>query len=299
MSRRRVRSRAVAGPRPGVAAGTGAPSNSARRGKSVLDSAAGQQCGGASSVRDASRDRLLRSGAHGLGVSRRHRDRHAAPADAPDVLALVPLVRSIVGHARLPSGTIERDDLFQVGMEAVVRAATRYRPDSPATFSTFAAHRIRGAMQDYLRSERPGTRRYPAVRPRSLEESVGDQRDGGQMLLGEKLLSWDPEPSDPLLLAQVETLIDALPGALSCAVRLSAEADLSIHDIATIEGVSDTAINQRLKRARAILKPRIERLMSTPLVDAGRPPSPAWMDRPPHRLVGDPGFRAPTPPLAV
>ena len=296
MSRRRVGSRAVAGPRPATAAATGAPSIFTRRGRSrVLDSAAGQQCGGTSSVRDASHDRLLPSGAHGLGVSGRHRDRHAAP----EVLALVPLVRSIVEDVRFPSATIERDDLFQVGMEAVVRAATRYRPDSPATFSTFAAHRIRGAMQDYLRSEHPGTRRYPGVRPRSLEESVGDQRDGQQLLLGETLPSWDPEPPDPLLLAQIETLIDALPNVLSSAVRLSAEADLSTHDIAMLEGVSEWAISHRLKRARAILQPRIERLMSATLVDAGPPPSPAWMDSPPHRLVGDPGIRAPTPPLAV
>ena len=110
MSRRLVRSRAVAGPRPATAAGTGGPSISGRRRESgVLDSAAGQQCGGTVPFAMLHTTSLLPSGAHGRGVSGRHRDRHAAPADAPDVLDLVPLVRSIVGRVRFPSGTIERE----------------------------------------------------------------------------------------------------------------------------------------------------------------------------------------------
>jgi RNA polymerase sigma factor (sigma-70 family) len=194
-------------------------------------------------------------------------------AYAPDVVALTGLVWSIVDDVHLRSGTIERDDLFQVGMETAVRAAARYRPDSPATFSTFAQYRIRGAMQDYLRSERPGSRRYPGVRPLSLDESVGDQRDGQQMLLGETLPSWDPEPLDPLLLVQLWTLIDALPDVMSRAVRLCAEAELTMQDIAAIEGVTVAAISHRLTRARAILQPRIERLLE-PTTPAERPPLP-------------------------
>ena len=179
----------------------------------------------------------------------------------PDVLALTGLVWSIVDEVHWRSGTIERDDLFQVGMETAVRAAARYRPNSPATFSTFAQHRIRGAMKDYLRSERPGTRGYPGVRPLSLDESVGSQRDGQQMLLGETLPSWDPEPLDPLLLVQIWTLIDALPDVMSRAVRLCAEAELTRQEIATIEGVTPAAISHRLARARAILQPRVKRLL--------------------------------------
>ena len=201
------------------------------------------------------------------------RVRCAPSAYAPDVLALTGLVWSIVDDVHFRSGTIERDDLFQVGMEAVVRAAARYRPDSPAPFSAFARYRIRGAMQDYRRSERPGSRRYPGVRPLSLDESVGDQRDGQQMLLGETLPSWDPEPLDPLLLVQVWTLIDALPDDMSRAVRLCAEAELTIQDIATIEGVTASAISHRLRRASAILQPRIERLLE-PTAPAERPPRP-------------------------
>jgi RNA polymerase sigma factor for flagellar operon FliA len=52
------------------------------------------------------------------------------------------------------------DDLESVGNEALVRSAMRYDPSGPASFSTYAYYRIRGAMIDDVRKRTPGRRKY-------------------------------------------------------------------------------------------------------------------------------------------
>jgi RNA polymerase sigma factor for flagellar operon FliA len=47
---------------------------------------------------------------------------------------------------------VEWSDLFDAGMCGLIGAAQRYRADMGASFSTYARHRIRGAMLDELRS---------------------------------------------------------------------------------------------------------------------------------------------------
>ncbi|UCG74376.1 MAG: RNA polymerase sigma factor FliA [Chromatiales bacterium] len=63
-----------------------------------------------------------------------------------------PLVKRIAVHllGRLPTG-IELDDLIQVGLIALLEAARQYRPAKGASFETYAAIRIRGAMLDEVR----------------------------------------------------------------------------------------------------------------------------------------------------
>jgi len=50
------------------------------------------------------------------------------------------------------------DELRSAGNEALVRAALRYDPASPASFSTYAHYRVRGAMIDAIRKRSPGLR---------------------------------------------------------------------------------------------------------------------------------------------
>jgi RNA polymerase sigma factor for flagellar operon FliA len=63
-----------------------------------------------------------------------------------------PLVKRIAHHmiARLP-GSVEADDLIQVGMIGLMDALNRYEEMPGAQFETYAQQRIRGAMLDELR----------------------------------------------------------------------------------------------------------------------------------------------------
>lgn len=51
------------------------------------------------------------------------------------------------------------EDLISVGNEALVQAAMRYDPTSPASFETFAHYRLHGAMIDAIRKRTPGRRK--------------------------------------------------------------------------------------------------------------------------------------------
>ncbi len=64
----------------------------------------------------------------------------------------LPTVRRIALQmmARLPAN-VELDDLIQAGRVGLLEASQRYRADAEASFETFAAQRIRGAMLDELR----------------------------------------------------------------------------------------------------------------------------------------------------
>ncbi len=63
-----------------------------------------------------------------------------------------PLVRRVASRLRtkLPSH-VDLDDLFQSGMMGLDHALDRYEPSGGATFETYAARRIEGAMLDGLR----------------------------------------------------------------------------------------------------------------------------------------------------
>lgn len=64
-----------------------------------------------------------------------------------------PLVRSIATRlrSRLPAN-VELDDLIQVGMIGLNEAMSRFEDGRGATFNTYAARRIQGAMLDALRA---------------------------------------------------------------------------------------------------------------------------------------------------
>ena len=78
---------------------------------------------------------------------------YAKPSQDNLVNDHLPLVKRIATHlsVKLPSH-IETDDLIQVGLIGLLKAADDYRPDSGAVFSTYATIRIKGAMLDELRS---------------------------------------------------------------------------------------------------------------------------------------------------
>ncbi|MFO7566065.1 MAG: sigma-70 family RNA polymerase sigma factor [Enhygromyxa sp.] len=71
------------------------------------------------------------------------------------------LVRDIARRVarNVGAGVMTPEELESVGNEALVQAAMRYDPSSPASFATFAHYRVYGAMIDALRKRTPGYRK--------------------------------------------------------------------------------------------------------------------------------------------
>ncbi len=71
-----------------------------------------------------------------------------------NILEHAELVRRVAKavHARLPP-SVDRADLEQVGMVALIECLERFDADRGVTFQVFARHRVRGAILDWLRGE--------------------------------------------------------------------------------------------------------------------------------------------------
>ncbi len=98
----------------------------------------------------------------------------ASGPDAADqrndlILEHLPLVKAIAARCRvkLPSH-LEFSDLVQAGILGLLDAAPKYTPGTEASFSTYATHRIRGAILDSLRRQDPAARKLRR-RHRQLE----------------------------------------------------------------------------------------------------------------------------------
>jgi RNA polymerase sigma factor for flagellar operon FliA len=111
----------------------------------------------------------------------------------------------------LPS-TVEMNELINDGVIGLYTALERYNPDRGVGFSTYAGHRIRGAMLDGLRERDP--------LPRALRRAQKAAETGGiQFLeLDEALMVPDDEAASPEVLAMEADLrrrvrcgLDALP----------------------------------------------------------------------------------------
>ena len=65
----------------------------------------------------------------------------------------MPLARKIAWqmHGRVRD-LFEIEDLIQIGMTTLVEAAQRFQDTGEATFGTYAAVRVRGALVDHLRA---------------------------------------------------------------------------------------------------------------------------------------------------
>jgi len=86
----------------------------------------------------------------------------------------IPLARKIAWqvHGRVRD-LLDIDDLIQIGMIALIEAAQRFQDTGEATFGTYAAIRVKGALIDHLRSNlrcqgwlfNAGTALLPPKRP--------------------------------------------------------------------------------------------------------------------------------------
>jgi RNA polymerase sigma factor FliA len=113
------------------------------------------------------------------------------------VLEHLPLVKAIAVrvHENLPVH-VDLDDLVHAGILGLFDAASKYNPDKQVAFSSYAKHRIKGAILDSLRqldwASRDMRRRHKQVEAATRELSVALQRNPTESEVAEKL-GVDPE----------------------------------------------------------------------------------------------------------
>ncbi len=108
------------------------------------------------------------------------------------VLDHLPLVKAIAVrvHENLPVH-VDLDDLVHAGVLGLFDAATKFNPTKEVAFSTYAKHRIKGAMLDSLRqldwASRDMRRRHKQVETATRELSLSLSRVPTEAEVAEKL----------------------------------------------------------------------------------------------------------------
>jgi RNA polymerase sigma factor for flagellar operon FliA len=113
------------------------------------------------------------------------------------VLEHLPLVKAIAirVHENLPVH-VEVDDLVHAGILGLFDAASKYNPDKQVAFSSYAKHRIKGAILDSLRqldwASRDMRRRHKQVEAATRELAATLQRNPTEAEIAQKM-GVDPE----------------------------------------------------------------------------------------------------------
>lgn len=202
---------------------------------------------------------------------------HPQPSTLPGeiVRRMIPTIRRIARQfaKRLPSH-VHVDDLIGAGLLALVKAYKRFDPTRGGGFEAYANSRIRGAMLDELRASDPLSRDQRSQVTRiaaetgapaeeivtelgiPLEESWSDEtEETGHVLLP------DAELVDEHLCrkqAQVAVImaVEALPPRLLRVLELHYVDGLTLREIGTTFGVSESRICQLESEAIRILRTR-------------------------------------------
>src|SRR5262249_27464527 len=108
------------------------------------------------------------------------------------VLEHLPLVKAIAVrvHENLPVH-VDLDDLVHAGVRGLFDAASKFNPDKQVVFSSYAKHRIKGAILDSLRqldwASRDMRRRHKQVEAATRELAAVLQRTPTEQEVAEKL----------------------------------------------------------------------------------------------------------------
>src|SRR5713101_3766578 len=125
-------------------------------------------------------------------VSTRRRNRISNTVRDRIVLDHLPLVKAIAVrvHENLPVH-VDLDDLVHAGVLGLFDAASKYNPDKQVAFSSYAKHRIKGAILDSLRqldwASRDMRRRHKQVEAATRELASTLQRNPTESEVAQKL----------------------------------------------------------------------------------------------------------------
>src|SRR5271168_5049960 len=132
----------------------------------------------------------LHSPLHGRSVAAQQASRHARRDRV--VLEHLPLVKAIAVrvHENLPVH-VDLDDLVHAGILGLFDAASKYNPEKQVVFSSYAKHRIKGAILDSLRqldwASRDLRRRHKQVEAATRDLSAQFERQPTEAELAEKM----------------------------------------------------------------------------------------------------------------
>ena len=185
----------------------------------------------------------------------------AEPASDERIIAHLSFARAVAARSLDPRCRgHDREDLIAWGVVGLVQAARRYRGDRGASFSAYAARRVRGQVLDALRDRDPLTRtarrEYRSAQricedlpPPYLEISldrVGDLPDGRRPS--------EPSPRDERWTRVARALRD-LPALERRVLVLSYGRGLTLREIGEEVGLSESGVCR--VRARALRRVRI------------------------------------------
>lgn len=176
------------------------------------------------------------------------------------IVDALPLVATIAKHMaqRLPP-SVTIDELTSAGTIGLIKAAGRFDSERGLQFGTYARHRIRGEMLDYLRSLDPlsrgerRTRRQCAACPKV---SGGPTLVSIDLVLTEvsKIRSDDERPVDSISQTRITRARHCLSERENRIIDLSFYAGWKNREIARQMGVTEGRISQI--RANALAKLR-------------------------------------------
>ena len=165
------------------------------------------------------------------------------------------IVKRHVGYfrKRLPR-SIDRQDLYQAGMMALLRAEPRYDGRCGATLETFLSARVYGAIQDEIRSARPGGRRPYSERPVMLgiEDAAVVQSED------------KPLYEYVMQSAKMQSLREAvscLPPRMRAVIELHYQDGFLLREIGEVFGFNEARACQLVKEAVCLMRQAMSRWM--------------------------------------
>lgn len=219
----------------------------------------------------------------------------SAADEQQHLLAYAPLVKRIVRQLNSQvSGTMDRDDMEQIGLMGLLEALRRYGiPDT--AFGSYAGLRIRGAILDELRRQdwRPRTVRQESHRlrdgVRALTRKLGREPAEQEIIAGlgisadayqqyqldenaEQIASFDeilqdsighaesaPNPEDQLMIRRsLEQALKGLDEREQRVVQMYYEFELSYKEIAAVLDLTDARVCQLNKGALGKMKAMLQ-----------------------------------------
>lgn len=192
--------------------------------------------------------------AYGAATALTHEQRDKLVTD------YLPLVHHVLGRLplRLPA-TLERDDLFDVGVLGLINAATTFNPTRGASFKTHAFVNIRGAILDELRKH--------DVVPRSRRDRVKllDRAERAlETRLGRKATPDELAEETGLTVEQVEESLVNAHGMAVLSLEDSSgggeDSPTRLLDCVRLPGCTDPSDEAALKEMKARLAVAIQKL---------------------------------------